>query len=862
MPVLPAPARSLFRSFIVRPLWSGVRTGDRLRTVLSVLAVGLGVGVILAIQLANRSSIGSFETSLQEISGRTNLSILGAGGIDELLLPQLRKILGPTVQVSPVIEATAIEPLTGEVIRVLGIDIVQDRAFRDTTLLRKKLSERDFLLMLLDPHALLVSESFARRYGLQEGSKIALLVNDHQRDYMVRGILALKGAAKAMGGNFAMMDIAAAQLAFGRLGKLDRVDLIVPPNKLDALPSSISGQLPAGLRIEKPESRLDQADKMLRAFRWNLAALSYISLVVGAFLIYNTIAISVVRRRGEIGTLRSLGATRGRILSLFLSEALLLGLMGAAAGLVLGRLLAGLALQLVSGTVNALYLPAPPTPIHMDIGLMAEAVGIALLISLFSALLPALEATRVTPADSMQRGSHEIRRRLATGHFAAAGLVALASAAGASLLPAIDGLPLFGYLSAILLIVGFSCLMPLFLSHFTAILDWPLRTLLGVEGQMAGRGLAASPSRISILTMSLATAVAMMASVAIMVSSFRNTVEVWAVQTLRADLFLKPAAQRADLNDSTIPSEAIEIVRATPGVDAVDPFRGLNILYRGNPALLGSGEWQTLIRRGNLLFVDGRSPREVMEDDTSRTAIVSEPFAIHNRIRRGQQIDLDTPSGKVSFQVAGIYYDYSNDRGTVVIDRDAYRRLFHDDTATTLAIYLKPGEDMEQVRAVLSKKLEAYRFLITSNASLQQAVLRVFDRTFSITYALEVVAVTVAALGIANALLALIIERRRELGILRILGATRSQVRKIILAEAALVGLLGNLVGWLMGLLLSLILIFVINKQSFGWTIQFVYPAKFLAVSGAAILLVTVMAGLYPARVAARLAPAEVISIE
>ena len=854
----------MFRSFIFRPLWSGNRTGDRLRTVLSILAVGLGVGVILAIQLANRSSIGSFEASLQTISGRTNLSILGARGIDELLLPRLQAILGGTVKVSPILESTGVVPSNGEVVRILGIDIVQDKAFRDTTLLQKSATERDFLLMLLDPHALLVSESFAQRNRLQAGSKIALLVNDRQDDYTVRGILALQGPAKAMGGNIAVMDIAAAQLAFGRLGRLDRVDLIVPPGQLASIESSLPGLLPAGLRVEKPESRMQQADKMLRAFRWNLAALSSISLVVGAFLIYNTIAISVVRRRAEIGTLRSLGTTRGRVLRLFLSEALLLGLAGAIAGIGFGRALAVLALRLVSGTVNALYLAAPPTSIHLDAGLVGEALAIGMGTAFFSALLPALESTGVTPAEAQQRGAHEHRRRLATGRYAIAGMLTLILAAGAALLPPVGGLPLFGYLSALLVVAGFSFLMPLLLAVFIVVMDRPLRKVAGVEGQLAARGLAASPSRISILTMSLATAVAMMASVAIMVSSFRHTVEVWAVQTLRADLFLKPAAQRADPNDATIPAEAIDLVRSTPGVEAVDPFRGLNIVYRGDMVVLGSGEYETLVRHGNLLFLDGRTPGEVLAGDPTRLAIVSEPFAIHHHTKRGQEIEIDTPSGKTSFRVAGVYYDYSNDRGTVVIDRDVYRRLFHDDTATQLAIYLKPGAHVEEVRAELGRRLgeRGYRFLITPNAALQRAILRVFDRTFSITYSLEVVAILVAALGIANALMALIIERRRELGILRILGATRAQLRKIILTEAALVGLLGNLAGWLMGLVLSLILIFVINKQSFGWTIQFVYPAKFLALSGAAILLVTLAAGLYPARMAARLNPAEAVSIE
>jgi putative ABC transport system permease protein len=349
-----------------------------------------------------------------------------------------------------------------------------------------------------------------------------------------------------------------------------------------------------------------------------------------------------------------------------------------------------------------------------------------------------------------------------------------------------------------------------------------------------------------------------------MVGSFRQTLEVWAAQTLRADLFLKPAGQPPGSYDATIPPEALPIIRDTPGVEAVDAFRGLDTLYRGNRVVLGSGDWATLVRYGNLLFVDGRRPAEVMSGDTSRSVVASEPFANHYGIRAGQQIELDTPVGITRFQVRGIYYDYTNDRGTIVLDRAVYRELFHDDTASNLAVYLQSDADSEQVSAQLSERLGAagYQLLITPNARLQAAVLRVFDRTFAITYALEAVALLVAALGIANALLAWVLERRREIGIVRVLGASRAQLRKMILTDSALVGLLGIAAGIVMGLLLSVILIFTINKQSFGWTIQFSFPIAFLALASTAIFLVTLVAGLHPARVAGRFQPAEVLAIE
>ena len=821
------------------------------------------MGVVLAIHLANQSAIGSFQSSLVEIAGRTNLSIFGTEGIDELLLPRLRETLGPEARISPVVESTAVVPSTREVLRVLGVDIVQDRPFRETTL-AAPLSTRDFLLLLTEPHSLVVGEAFARRHSLQPGSQLPLLVHDRRVEFTVRGILAPQGVGKVLAGNIAILDIAAAQLAFRRLGKLDRIDLVVPQEKLAQTQALLQHQLPPGLRVERPSERTEQTEKMLRAFRWNLTALSYVSLIVGAFLIYNTIAISVVRRRGEIGTLRALGATSGQVLRLFLAEAVLLGMAGGLAGIGLGRILAGFALRLVSGTVNTLYVPAPPAPIELGWTVAAAAVVIGAGTALVSALLPALEASEVLPAEALQHGAHERRRRMAVRRYAGFGILTLGLAGAASRLPAVYGLPLFGYFAALLVIVGFSFLMPLLLSAFTAVLEAPAKAIAGVEGRLAARGLAASPARISILTMSLATAVAMMASVAIMVGSFRETVEVWAAQTLRADLFLKPSAQLAGASDATIPPEAIELVRSNLNVEAVDAFRGLDTVYQGRRILLGAGEWPTLVRYGNLLFVDGRSPQEVMTGDVSQAVIVSEPFAIHHRIRTGQKIELETPSGKASFLIAGIYYDYSNDRGTVVLDRAVYRRLFHDDTASTLAVYLKPGVNDEDVKAQLDRSLgeKGYQFLITPNAALQRAVLRVFDRTFSITYALEVVAILIAALGMANSLLAFVIERRRELGILRVLGASRGQLRKMILVEAGLVGLFGNLVGWLMGLLLSLILIYTVNKQSFGWTIQFSYPTTFLLLSGLAIWMVSILAGLYPARVAARFKPAEVIAIE
>lgn len=306
---------SLFRSFVLRSLWGAGRAGDRLRTLLSVTSIGLGVAVVLAIQLANQAATGSFQTSIEEVSGAATLSISASDGIDELVLPRVREIAGPEIRISPLLDSTAIVPSSHEIVQILGVDFLQASLFRSTENLGGA-SRNDFLLALFDPRSIVVGSDFAKRYGLQTGSRVPLLINDRRNEYTVRAIVGTSDG-QSLAGNVLFMDIAAAQVAFGKLGKLGRIDLEVPPERVADYAARLSAGLPPGLHVERPEVRAEQTDKMLRAFRWNLLALSYVSLVVGAFLIYNTVAVSVVRRRAEIGTLRALGLERGQTLLLF-----------------------------------------------------------------------------------------------------------------------------------------------------------------------------------------------------------------------------------------------------------------------------------------------------------------------------------------------------------------------------------------------------------------------------------------------------------------------------------------------------------------------------------------------------------------
>ena len=371
----------LLWTFIVRPL-----RRDLIRTALTVVSVALGVAVVIAIELAGEAAAGSFRSSLETLLGKTDLQITANGGVDEIWVARLA-VLPRNLRVAPVIEVPAVIEGVGSV-PLYGVD-----------------------LLARQPDGLTISTALARRLRIQAaGSKLALQINDVRQEYRVANILDAKDA------EFALLDIADAQQAAGSYGKLDRIDIYVSPREdFPRLESDLRAMLPASYSLDKPGVRGQENQRMLQAFRWNLRALSYISLLVGAFLIYNTISVSVVRRRPEIGILRALGAGRLAVLSLFLGEALLLGLAGSLAGVLLGRILAQAAVGLIADTVNSLYASSRPAQVELTLSAVIAGVVAGAIVALVSALAPAREAMAVTPVSAMGRGAHERQARLRWG---------------------------------------------------------------------------------------------------------------------------------------------------------------------------------------------------------------------------------------------------------------------------------------------------------------------------------------------------------------------------------------------------------------------------------------------------------------
>ena len=794
--------------------------------------MALGVAVVLAIEMAGEAAAGSFQSSMESLAGRADLEATAAGGVPPSAVSVLARLPYP-LKIRPRIEDFAIVNATGRTVPLIGVDVLSDSAIESsaqqpTTEESSGFFRRDTIFA-------------SRNMGWQIGQRVSLLINDRIGEYVVRGLL------PDSVDDVVAMDLSSATQALGRNGLVDRILIEIPSgSSIERVELILLKALGPGLTLARFGARTEENRKMLAAFRWNLRVLSYIALIVGAFLIYNTISVSVVRRRAEIGILRALGAARPAVLLAFLGEAACFGVAGGLLGIALGRVLAESAVRLVSITVESLYVSSRPGAIVLTWEVALIGLSAGLLISMISAFGPAWEASRVAPVEAMARSRREHVVRLHWRRsLLVAGLLAVLAFV-CSKQPPVGRQPVFGYLAALCLIGALAASVPPLVAGFSAFTAGAMRRFFGVEALLATRSVAGSLRRTSVLVGALATAIAMTAAVGIMVGSFRQTVLLWMNDRLQADLYIRPAGSVSADRHPTLSPDTADIIRRLPDVQAVDTFRAYEINYQGSPVTLGGGD----------AHIASRFPRMISGEDV---VVVSEPFANKHNVHKGEKISLRLGARAAVFEVLDVYYDYASERGYIIMNRKTLLRYLPDPAVSNIAVYFKPGTDLGAAKHTLEAALARRKLLILTNRTLREEAIRTFDRTFAITYALEAVAIFVAVMGVAGALLALIIDRRREFGLLRFLGAAQSQLRRMVLFEAGLLGLLANFAGFIVGVLLSLLLIFVINKQSFGWTIQFHWPIAVLLGSLSLVFAATVISALYPARIAMRLNPIEVI---
>ncbi len=790
-------ARLLARAAVLGPLCQAPA-----RAALSVAAIALGVALGLAIHLIHGTATGEVHAATRALFGEADLVVQGGSeGFDEALFPVVVRTPGVKLA-SPVVEVEARLEGRRQTLRIQGLDPL--RAGRLLPALASL--EGGASIDIFSDEALYLSPAAAQALGLREGDWLTVRVGTRPVKLRIAGLLPGSAFPQSLG----VMDIAAAQWKLDRLGRLSRIDLRLAPGADPAqVQAALAAQLPPDLQVTTPALEAREALSLSRAYRVNLTALSLVALFTGGFLVFSTQALSVLRRRRHLALLRALGATGGTLARWILAEAAFLGAGGAALGVALGYALAVLVLATLGTDLGAGYFPDSPSRVRSSLGTWGGFFALGVAVSVLGALAPALEAARMAPARALKAGDEE--RPLAHLARRGPGMAALGLAAAFLWLPPVGGLPLGGYAAVASLLLGAVLLLP----------AWSRRAFeaLPVRGpawaRVAVGHLKGSAGQVTVCVAAVLVSGSLMVSMAIMVASFRHSLDAWLVKVLPGDLYLRAGFG----GESAFLDEAFQQTLASlPGVARFELARSVDLVLAPDrpPVVLIARPMDPAEARERLwLAQEAASPPGDVPP-----LWVSESFADLYGLAPGSRLALPLAGRSVTFQVQGIWRDYARPGGAAVLDLTLYRQLTGDRRATTATLWLAPGATADSVTAGLRKRLPEAAFEVSVPRDIRAASLALFDRTFAVTYALEAVAVLIGLFGISAAASSQVLARRAEFGMLRHVGMTRREIGLMLAFEGGVWGLTGVLAGNGLGFLVGLILIHVVNRQSFHWSMD------------------------------------------
>jgi putative ABC transport system permease protein len=806
---------------VTTSVWQAVFAGslaqNKARSLLSVLAIALGVALGYAVQLISAAAVNELGQGVQFLSGAADLQVRGPrGGFDETIYPVLARM--PEIAIaSPVVEVDARIADRNDVLKIIGID-----AFRAAGVQPGLIAAPGDRLELLRSDVLYLSPAAARWLGVDAGASVSLQNALRVVPLRVAGLVPA-GAEQ----RFAVMDIAGAQTNFDRSGRITRVDLRVKPGvDVDGFRDRLQSLLPAGLAVQRPQASIAASESLSRSYRVNMNVLALVALFTGGLLVFSTQALAVVRRRSQLALLRVLGVTRRRLVFLLVAEGAAIGVVGSVLGLAGGFVLAEIAIRTVGLDFGAGYFRglAPvlsPNPVALG---LFFCLGVAA--AVLGSFVPALEAARAAPARALKAGDQE--RAFARLQPFWPALLTLAAGGIAALLPPVASLPLFGYLAIALLLIGTLMLIPRITSLSLAIAPIPR----DAPARLALLQLRGAPGQAGVSLVAIVASVSLMASMAIMVASFRTSLDAWLERVLPADVYVRANAA----GDSAYLTTADQaLIAAVPGVRRAEFVREQQLLldaYRPRIVLLArGGDAASLARQLPLV-----SAPLTVAADAPPPVWVNEAMVDLYGFALGQVIELPLAGRLTAFTVAGVWRDYARSQGAVVMERSRYIALTGDRTATNAALWLAPAADLASVsQAIVRDVPGGSRLDIAAPGEIRELSLKAFDRTFAVTYALELAAVVIGLFGLSSSFGALVLSRRREFGLLRHLGMTRRQIGAMLAVEGLIVSGIGLVIGFCLGWVISLILIHVVNRQSFHWTMELFAP--WAALAGSAVLV-------------------------
>jgi putative ABC transport system permease protein len=828
-----------------------------------VLGITLGVAVAVAVDIANASATRAFDYSTDAIAGRATHQIVGGPqGLDESLYIMLRlKGLLDGIPAAPIVTDYAYSSqLGGRPLQLLGIDPLAEAPFRNYLSGSDEIPIVPLADFFTRPGGVLLAADTAAIYGLAVGDSTYLEIGGYEREGILVGILEpADGLSRRSLDGLILVDVSTAQELTGRLGLLDRIDLILPEDGGVAL-AAVRAIMPPDAQVVETAARAGAIQEMTAAFRLNLLALSLLALVVGLFLIYNTMTFFVVQRRPLFGILRSLGVTRREVFGLVIGEGLIVGVVGAALGLVLGVLMGRGAVQAITRTIGDLYFVVTVRDFAVPASSLVKGALLGVVATALVAAPPAWEAASVPAHVALSRSGLEGKARRAVVGAAIGGFVIALAGTGLLAIPTRSLVISFGGTFAI--VVAFAAVSPLATMLFMRISARPLGSIWGALGAMAPRNVVNSISRTAVAVAALMVAVSVTIGVSVMINSFRSTVVTWLDQVLQGDVYVSAPSRTSTQATTPLDPAVLPVVESWNGVERVDLLRTATVESPNGPVSVFAVDNPGFGDRP-FLSLD-LSPEDLWAAMQAGAVTVSEPYAnLVGLPRRGGMVTLYTSDGPRDFPVVGIYYDYVTSGGTVSLSLDTYRKLWRDESLTALAVRLQPGVDVDAVVRGLGDALShVQRLFVRPNQALRDEALLVFDRTFAITGALQLLATVVAFMGVLSALLSLMLERQRELGILRAVGLTARQLWRLVFLETGLMGMVAGLLAMPTGYTLSFILIYIINRRSFGWTLQMQVGAEPFLMALAVAVTAALVAGIYPAYRMSKMLTAEALRYE
>ena len=820
-----------------------------LRCLLTMAGIVLGVGVFVGMRTANKSVMAAFNQTIDRIAGAAQLQVTaGDAGFDEDILDKIRQI--PEVQAAaPVIEATI---STGQNnLLVLGVDMLGDRNIRNYDLEGSEDAIDDPLVFLAQPDSLMVTKKFAEERKLAVNSKLPMRTMQGDQVFTVRGIMKPGGLASAFGGDLAAMDIYAAQKMFGRGPKFDRIDIALQEGtSLDDATRKVQTLLGAGFQVEPPSSRGQQFESTSRMYALASNITSMFALFIGMFIIYNTFAIAVTERRSEIGILRALGATRGQIRTLFLAESAVSGLVGTAVGVAFGILLARAMAGYIGGLLTDIYGVAQTQgDLTLDPLLIGLAVAMGLATSLMAAVIPARSAAGVDPVKALQKGGFQ---SLGVGENRARRRWALAFGVGALVAFAFGSHGFVTYVGFVLAVLAAVLLSPAMAYWLARALRPIWARLRPVEGALAADSLIQSPRRTSGTIAALMLSLALVISLGGLARASYNSLAEWMRIALNPDFFVT-TAESLSSRSFVFPGSLADGLRAIEGVDEVQPVRSVRVMVKDAPIMVIALDVAFVSRRIKLPAVEGNADEMYRLAAEEKGVIVSENFARLHDAHMGEVLEIPAPGSILRLPIVGVVNDFSDQQGTLLLNRGLFLRYWHDDSVNVFRVYATPGADAAQVRQrILTAFGGQQRLFVLTNREVREFITRLTDQWFGLTNVQTAVAVLVAILGIVNALTVSITDRRRELGVLQAVGGLRNQIRHTIWLEAIAIGVIGVMLGLVLGAVQLYYSVEIARRDLVGIGIAYSYPFQTALVLIPVILGAAFLASLGPAESAVR----------